>query len=288
MLTHWLLAVRPKTLTLSLSPLLIGAALAHSHTGDLLILPWVAALLAAILIQAATNLHNDAADYEKGTDTQARIGPRRAANEGWLSVAQIKRAVLLCFLGAFLIGLYLTWHGGWPILALGLGSIAAGYAYTGGPRPIAYTPLGELFVLTFFGVAAVGGTYYLQTNQVNWQVIALGVIVGLPAAAVLLLNNYRDLETDTQGGRRTLVFYLGRPASRWLYGLMLLSPLAVPLALNQDEGWTWLAWLATPLALWLIWRLSVQAIDQGLNRLLALTAQYQLVLTVLLSIGLAA
>ncbi|MFW6258391.1 MAG: 1,4-dihydroxy-2-naphthoate polyprenyltransferase [Halochromatium sp.] len=283
-LRRWIEAARPRTLPLALSPVLAGLFLAVAQNGRLAFFTALATLLAAAGIQIGTNLHNDAADFERGTDTADRLGPPRAAAQGWFSAAQVKRAAHLVFLTSFLLGLLLVVRGGWPILVLGVAAIASGYAYTSGPKPIAYGPYGELFVLLFFGIAAVGGTYYLQTLTLSGQAIVLGLALGLPAAAVLLLNNYRDFDTDRIAGRRTLCHLLGRPNARLVYALLLLSP--VPLLLVGGlpaRGWPLL--LALPLALLLIrqlWRSEGRA----LNRLLARTGQYQLVLTFLVGLGL--
>ena len=286
MLSHWILAARPKTLVVSLTPLLVGGALAYADTGSFHLLPWLAALLAAMFIQIGTNLHNDAADFDRGADTPERIGPKRATAEGWLDSAMVKRGAAISFAIAFLLGIYLVWVGGWPIVILGLSSIAAGYAYTGGPRPIAYTPLGELFVLLFFGLAAVGGVYYLQTMTLTWSAAVAGIFVGLPAAAVLVINNYRDLDTDRRAKKHTLIHYIGRPAGRWLYGLMILASLVLALMLNPTPPLRWLPLFALPRAVWLIHQLGVLPIDTRLNQLLARTAQYQLLVGLLFSAGL--
>lgn len=285
---YWLLAARPKTLVVSVTPLAVGGSLAYVESGSFHWLPWLAALAAAMAIQIGTNLYNDAADFERGADTPARLGPKRAVAEGWLSVSAVRRGALVSFATAFLLGIYLAGVGGWPIVALGLASLACGYAYTGGPKPIAYTPLGELFVLAFFGLAAVGGTYYLQTLTLSWTAIGAGLAVGLPAAAVLVINNYRDLETDKRVGKHTLATYIGRPSSRHLYGLMLVSPPALGLLLVPHPLLKWLPWLVLPLALWLMRQLWVLAVDQRLNALLARTAQYQLLFGALLCIALLA
>jgi 1,4-dihydroxy-2-naphthoate polyprenyltransferase len=285
-LRYWLLAARPKTLPVAFTPLLVGGALALAETGRLHWPSWLAALLAAVAIQVGTNLHNDAADFERGADPPQRLGPQRAAAQGWLAATEVRRGAAAAFAVALLLGGYLAWIGGWPIVLLGVAAIACGYAYTGGPRPIAYTPLGELFVLAFFGLAAVAGTYYLQTLALSWRVAAAGLALGLPAAAVLLINNYRDLEDDRNAGRRTLAGALGRPASRWLFAALLLLPLPISSLLVLPPSRAWLPGLALPAALWLIHRLWGLPIDHRLNRLLAGTAQYQLLLGGLLTLGL--
>ena len=278
---YWLLAIRPKTLLVSLTPLLVGGSLAYQDNGFMLWSPWWLALLAAILIQVGTNLHNDVADYERGADTPERLGPERVTAQHWLSGTDVRRAAHLCFGASFLLGIYLVWVGGWPIVLLGLAAIVAGYGYTGGPKPIAYTPLGELFVLIFFGVAAVAGTYYLQGRPLTLTVLFAGVAVGLPAAAVLLINNYRDLEGDLKVGKRTLVAYLGRRRSRYLYSLMLLLPVVFMISITTDPVRRWFPILTLPLILWLMRQLWCLPIDKRLNRLLAITAQYQLLLGLL-------
>jgi 1,4-dihydroxy-2-naphthoate octaprenyltransferase len=285
-LKFWLLAARPKTLLMSLTPLLVGGTLAFAENGEFYWMPWLAALLAAIGIQIGTNLHNDVSDYERGADTPERLGPRRATAEGWLSATAVRRGALISFGLSFGLGIYLVWLGGWPILLLGLASLLAGFSYTGGPMPIAYTPLGELFVLLFFGIAAVSGTYYLQTMTLSWTVVIAGIAVGLPAAAVLLINNYRDLETDLKAGKRTLATFVGRPVSRYFYSVMTLLPLVLVLPLVPDPLLRWLPWMTLPMIFWLIYQLWTLPIDLQLNALLAHTAQYQLLFGILLCLAL--
>ncbi|WP_200346656.1 1,4-dihydroxy-2-naphthoate octaprenyltransferase [Halochromatium glycolicum] len=283
-LRRWVEAARPRTLPLAVSPVLGGLFLAVAQSGQLAFFTALATLIAAAGIQVGTNLYNDAADFERGTDTPDRLGPPRAAAQGWFTAAEVKRAAHLVFLTSFLLGLLLVLRGGLPIFLLGVAAIAAGYAYTSGPRPIAYRPYGELYVLVFFGISAVGGTYYLQTLTLSVQAITLGIALGLPAAAVLLLNNYRDFETDRAAGRRTLCHLLGRPAARVLYAALLLLPIPL-LLLGGLPMQGWLLLLALPLALVLIRRLW-QLEGRALNQLLAQTGQYQLALVLLLGAGL--
>ena len=285
MLARWVSAARPKTLPLTLTPVISGIALAVADHGTLSPSIAVCTLIAAMAIQIGTNLHNDAADFERGTDTADRLGPPRATAQGWLSARAVKTAAHLMFGLAFVLGLVLLVRGGLPILLLGLASIAAGYAYTSGPRPIAYGPFGEIYVLLFFGVAAVGGSYYLQTLSLGWTPLLTGVALGLPAAAVLLVNNYRDLETDRAAGRRTLCHYLGRPGARALYSLLLIAAIPI-LMLSGLPGATWTLLAALPFAAWLSLRLFRGAAGTALNDQLARTAQYQVALTVLMIIGL--
>jgi 1,4-dihydroxy-2-naphthoate octaprenyltransferase len=282
---RWLSAARPKTLPLAVTPVVGALLLTLADAGRLAPFTALATLLAAAGIQIGTNLHNDAADFERGTDTGERLGPPRASAQGWFTSAQVKRAAHIAFLVSFMLGLLLVLRGGWPILLLGLAAIAAGYAYTGGPKPIAYGPYGELYVLCFFGIAAVAGSYYLQTLTLSAGAISLGIALGLPAAAVLLLNNYRDFDTDRAAGRRTLCHVLGRPAARMVYAVLLLAP--VPLMLiGSLPGWTWPVLLALPAAVRLI-RQLYSSDGLALNLLLARTAQYQTLLVGLYALGLA-
>lgn len=283
---QWLLATRPKTLGISLVPVLVGSTLAWAELHRLLWLPALAALVAAILIQVGTNLYNDAADFERGADTPDRLGPERATAQGWFSAAQVKRAALFSFTGAFGIGIYLAWIGGWPIVIIGLLSLLAGYAYTGGPRPIAYSAGGELFVFIFFGLLAVGGSYYLQTGGLSLDTLFTATAIGLLAAAVLLVNNYRDLETDERAAKLTLVHYLGRERARQLYVLLLILPFALPIVFNQRLDGSWLVVLCLPFALWLLQRFSREKPGREFNTILADTARLQLLYGALLSIGL--
>jgi len=271
---RWVAAARPRTLSLAVAPVLAGIALALAERGTWAPFTAFATLLAAVAIQIGTNLHNDAADFERGTDTPDRLGPPRATAQGWFRPAQVRRAAHLAFATAFVLGLVLVVRGGWPILLLGLGAIAAGYAYTSGPRPIAYGPFGELYVLAFFGIAATAGTFYLQTLALSGTAVRLGVALGLPAAAVLLLNNYRDFATDRRAGRRTLCHVLGQSRARWLYRALLLLPLPL---LTSLPGNGWMLLPAVPLALWLGHRIR-RAQGAALNVLLGHTALYQVLL----------
>lgn len=283
----WWLAVRPKTLTISISPVLVGASLAWAESGRFDAVTAAVALLAAVLIQAGTNLHNDAADFERGGDKPTRLGPRRVTAQGWASPLQVYRAAWLCFAGAAAGGAFLVLVGGWPILALGVLSIIAGYAYTGGPRPIAYTPLGEVFVFLFFGLGAVCGTYWLMAGTLSTAAVLAGAAVGLLAAAVLLVNNVRDRDNDARAGRRTLAVLVGPAPARAVYALLVLAPfvLLVPVqGLLAQNVWAPLA--ALPLAGWLAGRFRFLATGPGFNAALARTALLQVLFAVLFSVGL--
>ena len=282
----WFLACRPKTLSVSLSPVLVGTAVAWHDTARVLWLPLLAAILAAGLIQIGTNLFNDVGDFLRGTDTPDRLGPKRATAEGWLTASRVKAGAWLAFAFAFLCGIYLVWHGGWPIVIIGLASLAAGWAYTGGPAPIAYRPLGEIFVWIFFGLVAVGGSYYLQTLSLSPMALIAAGLVGLHAAAVITVNNFRDLDGDARNGKNTLAVILGRPATRRIYTAEMLAPYALLPLLADSLGWfAALPMLSLPLALKLISRFHREAIGPVFNSILAATAGLQLAYALLLTLA---
>ena len=280
----WFLALRPKTLTVSLSPVVVGTAVAWHDSGRLHLGPLLAAILGAAFIQIGTNLFNDVGDYLRGSDTPDRLGPARATAQGWLTPAQVVSGAWLAFALAFLCGIYLAWHGGWPIVLIGLASLAAGWAYTGGPAPIAYRPLGELFVWIFFGLVAVGGSYYLQTLTLTPTALLAAALIGIHAAAVITVNNYRDLDSDARNHKNTLAVLLGRPTTRQLYraemlapylGLLLLAPTLGPVAA--------LPLLSLPVSLVLVQRFSHAPPGPVFNNLLAATAGLQLIFALLLA-----
>ena len=283
-LRAWFLALRPKTLTVSLSPVLVGTAVAWHDSGRLLWGPLLAAIVAAALIQIGTNLFNDVGDFLRGTDTPDRLGPPRATAQGWLTPAQVHSGAWLAFTLAFTCGIYLAWHGGWPIVAIGLASLAAGWAYTGGPAPIGYRPLGEVFVWIFFGLVAVGGSYYLQTLSLSPAALIAASLIGVHAAAVITVNNYRDLDGDAGNGKNTLAVVLGRPATRQLYALEMLLPYAGLLTLAPTLGVAAaLPLLSLPISLGLIRKFVRQAPGPVFNQILAATAGLQLVFALLLA-----
>jgi len=272
----------------SLTPVMVGSSIAYAEAGAIVWLPLLVALLAAMLIQIGTNLHNDVSDFERGADGAERIGPARATASGWLAPAAVRRAAFACFGLAVLLGIFLVWHGGWPILLLGLCSVAAGWAYTGGSRPIAYSALGELFVWLFFGLGAVMGSYYLQTLRLDWVAFVAACMLGLFAAAVIVANNYRDLDSDRKIGKNTLAVRIGRGASQTEYALLLFTPyLLLPLLdyLSQFGWGVGLPLLSLPLA-WSLWqRFRREQPGAVFNHILAQTARLQLGFGILLSIG---
>ena len=286
----WLMAARPRTLPAGVAPVLVGTALAIREDtfrpGA-----FIAALLGAVFIQVGANLSNDYSDARRGADTEDRLGPVRVTAGGLVPPRQVLTATYVSFGLAVLCGVYLIAIAGWVILAIGAASILAGVLYTGGPRPYGYEGLGDLFVFLFFGLVAVTGSYYAQVEHLEWQAFALAVPVGLIAAAILDVNNIRDVPTDARVGKKTLAVRLGRSRARDLYAaetyLAFLIPPVVWLAGGLD-AWVLLCWLALPFAVPLV--RTVRQHDDGptLNAALAKTGLLQLAFCTLLSAGLIA
>ncbi len=283
----WILAARPKTLPAALSPVVVGAALAYA-AGAFALLPALAAGAGALLLQILSNFANDYSDFFRGADTHERLGPTRVTASGLIPPSQLRLGIIAVIALAVLVGLYLVWVGGWPILAVGVSAILAALAYTGGPFPFGYYGLGELFVFLFFGVAAVCGTYFVQAHSLTGAVVVASVPVGLLVTAILVVNNYRDIETDRRAGKHTLAVRMGRRGARIEYALCLALAFAVPpvLWLVFDFGpWVLLPWLTAPLALPLA-RSVAQATDgPTLNRTLAGTARLGLIFSLLFALG---
>ena len=282
----WWTAIRPRTLSIAVAPVLLGTALAWA---DGSVRHWpalLAALACALLIQIGTNLHNDVLDFERGNDRPDRVGPLRVTAAGWVSTSAMHRATAWSYGLAVVIGCYLVNLGGWPILLAGVSSLLAGWTYSGGSRPVSHTALGELFVLVFFGLVAVSGSHWLQSGAPSLNALLCGAALGLPAAAVLLVNNYRDLEGDLRSGRRTLAARLGRPLARSAYLAMMLLPFMLVLLLAwRGHAGALLALLALPHSVQLTHRLRPDASAESLNALLAATAKVGLILALLLAIG---
>src|SRR3954453_12046036 len=283
----WLMAARPRTLPAAVAPVLVGTALAATED-ELHWLRFVAAMLGALFIQVGTNLSNDYSDARRGADTEDRLGPVRVTAGGLVPPRQVLVATYVAFGLAVLVGTYLIVTAGWELLLIGIASILAGVLYTGGPRPYGYEGLGEVFVFLFFGVAAVAGSYFVQTEQWEWEAFALSVPVGLLAASLLVVNNVRDLETDRRAGKRTLAVRLGRDRTRVLYASMLglaFLTVLVPWLAGSLQAWVLLSWLVVPIAVRLVGTVRSHADGPTLNRALAGTAMMELLFCILLSAG---
>jgi 1,4-dihydroxy-2-naphthoate octaprenyltransferase len=285
----WFMAARVRTLPAAVAPVLVGTALAVAETDHLRVGAFVAALLGAIFIQVGTNLSNDYSDARRGADSEDRLGPVRVTAGGLVPPRQVLIATYVSFGLAVLCGVYLVAVAGWVILLIGAASILAGVLYTGGPRPYGYEGLGELFVFLFFGVVAVTGSHYAQTEDLTWEAFALAVPVGLLASAILVVNNVRDLETDRRAGKRTLAVRLGRDRARGLYaamvyGAFLTAP--VPWILGSLSAWLFLPWVLLPLAVSLVRTVRNHTDGPTLNAALARTGMLQLLFCTLLSAAL--
>jgi 1,4-dihydroxy-2-naphthoate octaprenyltransferase len=283
----WILAARPKTLSAAVSPVIVGTALALADRGEVLWWYAAAALCGAVLIQIGTNYINDALDFKRGADTSARLGPTRVTQAGLLSYDSVMRGAWILFLLAAVCGVPLVIRGGWPTLAIGLASIAAAYAYTGGPYPLAYHALGELFVMIFFGIVAVGGTYYVLTLQYGVGALLGGIAVGALAVVILAINNLRDLPTDAASGKHTMAVLLGeRGARAEIVSFVVFAYVAAAaLAVIRSQPSLWIVMLSVPLAAALVWRVH-KCRGASLNRCLAMAGALQWAFSILVAAGL--
>jgi 1,4-dihydroxy-2-naphthoate octaprenyltransferase len=283
----WILAARPKTLWAAVAPVIIGTAMAYEAGG----VHWISAasaFLSALFIQIGTNLANDYFDFKKGADTGHRLGPVRVTQSGLIAPEKVKVAAYIVFKIAFLFGIYLVIRGGWPIAIIGVLSILFGIMYTGGPFPLGYKGLGEIFVLIFFGPVAVGGTYFVQLLDINWQVITAGFSPGLISVAILTVNNLRDIEGDTIAGKMTLPVRYGKKYAQIQYVLSISIASLIPLALGLISGmnnFAWLTLLTFILALPSCKRIFTFKTGAELNKILENTGKLLLAYSVLFSIG---
>jgi 1,4-dihydroxy-2-naphthoate octaprenyltransferase len=281
------MAARLRTLPASVAPVLVGTALG-AVDADFRPLAFAAALLGAVAIQVGTNLSNDYSDARRGADTEDRLGPVRVTAGGLVPPRQVLVATWLSFAFAVAVGVYLVTVAGWELLLVGAASILAGVLYTGGPKPYGYEGLGELFVFAFFGLVAVTGSYFVQTEHLTWEAFALAVPVGLLAASILMVNNVRDLETDRRAGKRTLAVRLGSQTARTLYATMVFGAYVTLLPTwvsGSLDAWVLLPVLTLPLALKLAAEVSERTDGPSLNAALARTGLLQLAFCVLLSAG---
>jgi 1,4-dihydroxy-2-naphthoate octaprenyltransferase len=287
MASPWIAAARLRTLPAAIVPVAVGTACAYA-TRAVAWGPALAALAGALAIQIGTNFANDVFDAERGADGPDRIGPVRAVSAGLISAAAMKRAMIAAFVIASAFGLYLVHAGGWPIVAIGLASICAGVAYTGGPWPLGYHGLGDVFVLAFFGFVAVCGTTYVQIGSVPALAVWAAIPVGALATAILVVNNVRDRTTDVRAGKRTLAVRFGRPAAILEYiGLVVLAyAIPVALAIAARDPWHALPLLTLPIALRLVRDLVRSASGPEYNQCLASTARMLMMHGALFTIGL--
>lgn len=285
----WYLAARPRTLPAAVAPVIVGTALAV-RDGRFSPLAAVVALIAALLLQIASNFANDLGDFVRGTDTAERVGPLRVTTAGLLTAGDVKRGIVVVLAGAALCGLYLIWVGGWPILLVGLLSMLAAVAYTYGPIPFGYYGLGDFATFLFFGIIAVVGTYYTQALAVSPLVWIAAIPMGALVTAILVVNNVRDVDQDRAGGKRTLAVKLGRTGARIEYLLMLALAYAAPVVLWLGYGVrevVLLPLLTLPLAVQharAVWTIT----GPRLNKTLGGTAQLAVLYALVFAIGIIA
>ncbi|MDP2481559.1 MAG: 1,4-dihydroxy-2-naphthoate polyprenyltransferase [Candidatus Palauibacterales bacterium] len=288
-LRAWTIGARLHTLPAAAAPVFVGGGLAR-WAGRFAPGPFVAALVGALLIQIATNFANDYHDFHRGADTDEREGFLRVTQAGLVRPERVRRWMMQSFGLALLPGLYLAWVAGWPVVAVGLASIAAGMAYTGGPWPLAYHGLGEPFVFVFFGLVAVSVTEYVQTLTFDPSSLVAGCGVGALTTAILVVNNLRDIPTDRLADKHTLAVRLGEEGSRREYALFLLVALAAPVAgvaLFGWPAWSLLASGASLLGLAPLRTLRTFGARSELNGALSSTGRVVLVYGLLLGVGLA-
>jgi 1,4-dihydroxy-2-naphthoate octaprenyltransferase len=283
----WLMAARVRTLPAAIAPVLVGTAFADQR-GVFRVGAFIAALLGSILIQIGTNLANDYSDARRGADAEDRLGPVRVTAGGLVPPRQVLMATYATFGLAMVCGLYLVFVAGIALLFVGIASIAAGVLYTGGPKPYGYEGLGEIFVFVFFGLVAVSGSTFAQLQSWPGTAFVLAVPVGLLAAAILVVNNVRDMDSDKRAGKRTLAVRLGRERTRTIYGLIVYGAYFVavlPWLFGSLSPWLLLPWLTLPLAVRLTRTVRTHTDGPTLNEALAQTGMLQLAFCVLLSAG---
>lgn len=286
-LSAWIQACRPATLTAAAAPVVVGSAVAHAM-GGFRVAPAAAAMFGAIAIQVGTNLANDVFDFKKGADTEDRLGPTRAVQAGWLTVEAVTWGMAVAFALATLAGVYLVWVAGWPIVAIGVLSILCGIGYTAGPAPLAYIGAADIFVLLFFGLVAVAGTTYVQTLTLEPLALAAAVPIGALATAVLVVNNLRDEVQDARANKRTLVVRFGRSFGQVEYRALLVIAYGVVCALYASGAsgvGVLLPLISLPLAIVQV-RQVADRVGRDLNANLAGTARLLLAFSVLLAVGL--
>jgi 1,4-dihydroxy-2-naphthoate octaprenyltransferase len=283
----WIIAARPRTLPAAVAPVLVGTALAGTES-VFRPLAFVCALIGSVFIQIGTNLSNDYSDARRGADTEDRLGPVRVTAGGLMPPRQVLVGTYVAFGIAVGAGAYLIAIAGWQLLVVGAASILAGVLYPGGPRPYGYEGLGELFVFLFFGVVAVVGSYYVQTEDLHWTAFALSVPVGVLVSAILVVNNVRDIETDRRAGKRTLAVRLGRERARQLFTGMVALAFVVPAGVWLAGGlsaWLLLTFAAFPLVPPLVRTVATRSDGPSLNRALADTGRLVAVFSLLLAAG---
>jgi len=283
----WVEAARPKTLAAAFVPVLVGATIAYQHE----LINWMAttvALICAFLIQIGTNFANDYFDFVKGADTEERIGFERATAKGLISPKTMLNATFICMALAFVFGLYLVWIGGTVVLIIGLLSLLFGVLYTGGPFPLGYNGLGDLFVFIFFGIVAVMTTYYVNALAWSMDTFWASLAVGALCTNILVVNNLRDVEQDKIAGKKTLGVLFGETMLKVEYTVMLLLAFSIPPHFYFQLGygeWIFLPFLILPVALLHTKTIWTETEKRNLNQQLEKTAKFMTLFGLLFSIG---
>jgi len=284
----WLLALRPKTLTAAIVPVAVASALVVAERFDFKPALSICALLSAIFIQIGTNFINDAIDFKKGADDEKRIGPTRVTQSGMLSHKAVMTGGFMCFLIAALLGIPLVIAGGWPIVIIGLLSLLCGYIYTGGPFPLAYVGLGDLFVIVFFGIVAVAGTFYLHATTLTAGALVAGVQIGMLSTVLIAVNNLRDAPLDKLVGKKTLAVRFGIKFARFEICALAFTPFLLGMywVFEGHLMATILPIFSFPLARNLVTKIFTTEPSPLYNKFLAQSAAVHLLFGVLLAIGL--
>lgn len=283
----WLFAARPKTLWAGIIPVIVGTVMAF-EAGKFHLISFLATLACAVLLQVGTNFANDLFDFQKGADNAARKGPMRVTQAGLVTPHEMKVATITVMALVFLVGIYLVWRAGWPIMIIGLLSILFAVLYTGGPFPLGYVGLGDILVLIFFGPVAVGGTYYIVAGNINRAVLLAGFAVGMIATAILIVNNLRDMETDRRSKKNTLAVRFGGGFAKAEYLAMICGAMLLPIVIYFIEGrhgWAIVAALYIFPAIPVIRKVFTVADGHVLNDALAGTARLMAVFGFLFSLG---
>ena len=285
-MNRWIIASRPKTLTAAISPVILGSSLAY-YDGYFNPILFVIIIFAATLIQIGTNFSNDLFDYLRGTDNIDRLGPDRALQKGLFTKSEIQRAIIIIFSTAIFFGFYLAYIGGLPIIIIGLLSIFFGIIYTGGPYPLAYNGLGDIFVFLFFGLVAVSGTYYLYSGVFSMNSIILGACSGSISTAILVVNNLRDIDNDRKYGKRTLAVCFGKKITKLEYFFLIIIAYVIPIYISYilgNKSSIYILYFTLPIAVRLILEVYFKE-DSYLNQTLENTAKLLLLYTILFSFG---
>lgn len=286
-LQGWVLAARPKTLSATVIPILASVGLVQSLNISVQWWVVVCALLSSFCIQIGTNFVNDAMDFKKGADTSERLGPKRMTQQGLFSFKQVMLMATLFFGLAIALGVPLVLHGGWPIVLIGLVSVLMGYAYTAGPFPLAYLGLGDLFVILFFGLVAVGGLFYLLTGTYTLDAFILGLQIGFLSTILIAINNLRDHLTDVKVNKKTLAVRLGEQKTKyWIYFLVIAPFLLGYYWLYQQKMWLYIfPTLSLPLGLSVIKGIYRNAPSEIYNQFLARSAAYGFIFSLAFFVG---